>query len=149
MNEIVILNFTFQHFVAENQLFWSRFFSAIRLCFEVSYFMVWTGYWTVDYCNEILKIIDFINLRINISYSNQSRPKNSKLQNIIWSPKKIWIKTIDSRQRTTKTIDFIDLHINILNSNQYRLKNTKLQNIIWSPKKIWIQNIISRWQTVQ
>ena len=32
--------------------------------------------------------------------SNQSRPKNSKLQNIIWSEKKIWIKNIASRQQT-------------------------------------------------
>ena len=97
----------------------------------------------------INEIIDFINLRINIHCSNQSRPKNSKLQNIIWSEKKIWIKTIDSRQRTTETIDFIDLRINIICSNQSRPKNSKLQNFIWSQEKIWIKKIVSRQQTVQ
>ena len=42
--------------------------------------------------------------------------KKSKVQNIIWTEKKNWIKTnvIDSRQRTTEIIDFIDL-INIRN----------------------------------
>ena len=85
---------------------------------------------------------------INIFNSNQYRSKNSKLQNIIWSQKKIWIKTIDSRQRTAKTIDFIDLHVIIGSSNQCRPKNSKVQNIIWSQKKIWIKNIVSRQQTV-
>ena len=110
--------------LSSRKTFWFCIFSAIRLCFEVSYFMVWTGYCTVDYCNEILKIIGFINLRINIRYSNQSRPKNSKLQNIIWSQKKIWIKTIDSQQRNVERYFFLQ------KSSRYPA--------FWLRPKIWV-----------
>ena len=61
---------------------------------------------------------------------------------------KIWIKTIDSRQRNVEIIDFIDLRINIMCSNQSRPENSKLQNIIWSEQKIRIKNVVSRHQTV-
>ena len=55
------------------------------------------------------EIIDFIDLRVNIRNSNQYRPKNSKLQNVIWSEKQIWIKTIDSRQQTVQNKSSTDL----------------------------------------
>ena len=48
-----------------------------------------------------------------------------KLQNIIWSQKNIWIKTIDSRQRTTEIIDFIDLRINSVTSPDQKIRTSK------------------------
>ena len=125
-------------------IFWIQIFFCDQIMF-----------WSFEFFDRYWLLLSILILKsmksmvfINILNSNQYRSKNSKLQNIIWSQKKIWIKTIDSRQRTAKIIDFIDLRINILNSNQYRPKNSKLQNIIWSQKKFWIKNIVSRWQTV-
>ena len=51
-------------------------------------------------CSILIKSLIFIDLRINIICSNQSRQKKSKLSNIIWSEEKIWIKNITSRQQT-------------------------------------------------
>ena len=111
--------------------------------FDPDFFCDQIMFWSFVFCGRdwlllsiLTKTIDFIDLHINILTVTSYRQKFSKLQNIIWSQKKIWIKTIDSRQRTTKTIDFVDLRINILTVTSYRPKNSKLQNIIWSEKNL-------------
>ena len=63
--------------------FWSSFFFCGQIMFWS--FVLYGRDWLL-YC-ILMKIIDFIDFRINILNSNQSRPKNSKLQNIIWSQK--------------------------------------------------------------
>ena len=51
----------------------------------------------------LMTIIDLLDFIINIICSNQSRPKNSKLQNIIWSEKKSGSKALILDNKRSKT----------------------------------------------